>query len=130
MPKASAKVSSISVLPSCMRLSWRECPRLPRCGLENENSPETFAPGLRSQNRVSRGDTRLRVSASVMPYSFVEACTRGRVRLRLIQEPYQLLAPTRLLQLADGFRLDLANPLAGDFENVADLFQRIAVAVA
>src|SRR5205823_6037378 len=32
-----------------------------------------------------------------------EAGTRGRVRLRLIQETYQLLAPARLLQLADSF---------------------------
>src|SRR4051794_38885878 len=47
----------------------------------------------------------------------------------LIQEPHQLLAPAGLLELADGFGLDLADALAGDLEDVADLFQRIAVAV-
>src|SRR5262245_20833714 len=48
----------------------------------------------------------------------------------LIQKAHQLLAATRLLQLADGFGFDLADALAGDLEDVADFFQRVAVAVA
>src|SRR3954447_26848960 len=51
------------------------------------------------------------------------------VNRKLIQDPLQFLTAARLLQLADGFGLDLANPLAGDLEDVADFFQRVAVAV-
>ena len=50
--------------------------------------------------------------------------------LQLVEEPGQFLAAARLLQLADSLGLDLADALAGHLEDVADFFQRVAVAVA
>ena len=46
-----------------------------------------------------------------------------------IQEPNQLRAAAGLLELANGFGFDLADALAGHFEDVAHFFQRVAVAV-
>ena len=47
-----------------------------------------------------------------------------------IQKPGEFLAAGRSLQLADGLGLDLPNPLAGHLEDMADLFQRVAVTVS
>src|SRR5262245_43711705 len=49
---------------------------------------------------------------------------------RLIEEAHQLLAAAGLLELADGFGFDLADAFPRDLEDVADFFQRVAVAVA
>ncbi len=46
------------------------------------------------------------------------------------QEAFQLPAPHGVLQLANGLGFDLADALAGDLEDAADLFQRVGVAVA
>ena len=35
-----------------------------------------------------------------------------------------------MLELSDGFGFDLSDALAGDFEDAADLFERVGVAVA
>jgi hypothetical protein len=43
----------------------------------------------------------------------------------VVQEAPQLPAPARVLQLAQRLRLDLADPLAGHVELLADLFQRV-----
>src|SRR5690242_13656476 len=49
----------------------------------------------------------------------------NRLLLReLVEEPDQLLAAARLLQLAHSLGLDLANSLAGHFENVTDFLER------
>jgi hypothetical protein len=48
----------------------------------------------------------------------------------LIQETYEFLAATGLLQLANCLSLDLANSLARNLENVTDFFERIAITVA
>src|SRR5262245_17263296 len=58
------------------------------------------------------------------------AWQNGTFATVLIQKAHQLLAAAGLLELADGFGFDLADAFAGDFENVANLFQRVAVAVA
>src|SRR5688500_12062466 len=52
------------------------------------------------------------------------------VRHQTVQNPLELPAPHRVLQLADGFGLDLADAFPGDLEDAADLFQRVGVAVA
>ena len=48
----------------------------------------------------------------------------------LIQKPDEFLAAAGLLEFADGFGLDLPNPLASHFENVTYFLQSVAVAVA
>src|SRR5688500_2697274 len=55
---------------------------------------------------------------------------RGLPRDRARQEAFQLARPDRVLQLADGLCLDLANALARHLEDAADLFERVGVAVA
>src|SRR5438093_3193393 len=59
-------------------------------------------------------------------------CTGGRVRLdpRPFQEGLELPAPTRMPQLAQRLRLDLADALAGDGEVLAHFLQRVLRAVA
>src|SRR4030042_3033579 len=51
-------------------------------------------------------------------------------RRLLVEEPDQLLAAGGRLELSDGLGLDLADSLAGDLEDVANLFERVAVPVA
>ena len=46
------------------------------------------------------------------------------------RKPFELAGADRVLQLADGFGLDLADALAGDLEDAADFFERVGVAVA
>ena len=48
----------------------------------------------------------------------------------LVEEADEVLAAAGLLQLADGLGLDLADTFAGHLEDVAHLFQGVAVAVA
>src|SRR3954464_2653523 len=47
-----------------------------------------------------------------------------------LEEPLELPAPDGMLQLADRLGLDLADPLAGDLEDPAHLFEGVGVAVA
>ncbi len=47
-----------------------------------------------------------------------------------VEEAFELAGADRVLELADGLGLDLADALAGDFEDLADLFERVGVAVA
>src|SRR5262245_43268696 len=54
---------------------------------------------------------------------------RGDRQLGPIEKADQVLGVRRLLQLADGLGLDLANPLAGDREDLPDLFQRVGISV-
>ena len=54
----------------------------------------------------------------------VEACVTC-----LVQEADEVLAAAGLLQLADCFRLNLANAFASHFEDVADFFQCVAVTI-
>src|ERR1700758_3793858 len=56
----------------------------------------------------------------------------GRKRLRRspLEERAQLAASRRMTQLAQRFRLDLADALAGDGEALADLLERVLAAVA
>src|SRR5207249_7062895 len=53
----------------------------------------------------------------------------AKLTRQLLQKPFEMHAANRVLQLADSFRLDLANALASDLEDAADLFQRVGVAV-
>src|SRR5262245_12214270 len=48
---------------------------------------------------------------------------------QLLQKAFQMNAADRVLQLADGFGLDLSHALARDLEDAANLFQRVGVAV-
>ena len=48
----------------------------------------------------------------------------------LVEEPDEFLASGRLLELADGLGFDLANTLSGDLEDMADLFEGVAISVA
>src|SRR5690242_9055011 len=50
--------------------------------------------------------------------------------MTLVEEPNQFATAARLLQLANCLRLDLANALPGNLENMTDFFQRVAVTVA
>src|SRR5207244_1824737 len=45
------------------------------------------------------------------------------------EKTFELLAAHRVLQLADGLGFDLPDPLAGDLEDTAHLFERVGVAV-
>src|SRR5438067_513295 len=45
-----------------------------------------------------------------------------------VEEPFQLAAADRVLQLPYRFGLDLPHPLAGHLEDAADLLQRVRVA--
>src|SRR5207248_8667790 len=47
-----------------------------------------------------------------------------------LEEPLELPAPDGMLQLSDRLGLDLADPLAGDLEDPAHLFEGVGVAVA
>src|SRR5262245_49967515 len=47
-----------------------------------------------------------------------------------LQKRLELLGPRRVAELAQRLRLDLADPLAGDVERPADLFQGVLGAVA
>src|SRR3954447_3936185 len=80
---------------------------MPPLGMTKRKQPGAFAPGWRLINFV----------ADLPPGGGVE-------------EAFELPAADRVLQLADGLRLDLADALAGDLENPADLFERVGVAVA
>src|SRR3989304_1544754 len=55
---------------------------------------------------------------------------QAEARPTLIQEADQFRAAAGLLEFADGFGFDLADPLAGDLEDVADLLEGVAVALA
>src|SRR6476660_7802963 len=46
------------------------------------------------------------------------------------QKTFQLSRSNRVLELSDRLGFDLANALAGDFEDSADFFERVCVAVA
>ena len=46
------------------------------------------------------------------------------------QKALELSCSDGMLELADRFGFDLADSLAGHFENAADLFERVGVAVA
>ncbi len=48
----------------------------------------------------------------------------------MVQEAFEFSGADGVLELADGLGLDLADALAGDFEDAADLFERVGVAVA
>jgi len=48
----------------------------------------------------------------------------------VVQESFQFSGADGVLELADGLGLDLADALARDFEDAADLFERVGVAVA
>ena len=48
----------------------------------------------------------------------------------MVQESFQFSGADGVLELADGLGLDLADALARDFEDAADLFERVGVAVA
>src|SRR5262245_44659705 len=47
-----------------------------------------------------------------------------------VEEPFELPAADRVLEFADGLGLDLPDPLAGDLEDAADLFEGVGVPVA
>src|SRR4029077_832321 len=47
-----------------------------------------------------------------------------------LQKRFQLLGPRRVAELPERLRLDLSDPLAGDVEGAADLFQGVLRAVA
>ena len=53
----------------------------------------------------------------------------GYIEAGLIEESDEFLAAAWLLQLTNGFGLDLTNTFAGHFKNVTDFFQRVAVTV-
>ena len=46
-----------------------------------------------------------------------------------VEKALELLAPHRVLQLADGLGFDLADAFAGHFEDAAHLFQGVGVTV-
>ena len=48
--------------------------------------------------------------------------TRGISRGLVVHETFELSGSDRVLELADGLGFDLADTLAGDFENSPDLF--------
>lgn len=52
-----------------------------------------------------------------------------RMSARLVEESNQLLAAARLLQLANCFGFDLTDTFTGNFKNMANFFQSIAVTV-
>ena len=48
----------------------------------------------------------------------------------VVEEAFELAGTDRVLKFPDGLGLDLADTFAGDFENPADFFERVRVAVA
>src|SRR6185295_9124658 len=77
------------------------------------------------------GNAPVSLVGQAMPDEWIfSICVRLSLTYRLIQEPNQFATAARLLQLTDRLGFDLADALAGHFENVTDFFQRVAVAVA
>lgn len=90
-----------------------------------KKEPEQPLPGLLNQ------PTSVPKYLSLFPSTRIHALLQiNLVRvLEEINKPPKFLTTTRLLQLSDCFRFNLPDTLAGHLKNVADLLERIAVAV-
>src|SRR5215218_6078707 len=74
---------------------------------------------------VKHMDMRRRMLAPVYLHNRRRSRSSARTIKSVIQKAPQLPRPRRVLELAQGLGLDLADALAGDRELLADLFQRM-----
>ena len=71
----------------------------------------------------------IKKAAGIGPTAWTGGCPGDSRLCGLRQEAGQVFAAIGMLQLRDRLGFDLPNPFAGDFEDAADLFERVGVAV-
>jgi len=120
-------------------IGWALAPRLVKFGLRAEGEMETSV-----QNRFLRfamlhiATVEMTMSDTLSAHSTRSAQTlpnglgmaSGASRAFVVYEAFQFAGADGVLELSDCFCLDLADSLAGDFEDSADFLQRVGVAVA
>lgn len=95
-------------------------PSMPRLGMST--TPKRFS---RACVEVASGNRQRVVALPGTPTYYSTVFFKASV-----QEADQFLAAAGLLQLADRLGFDLTDTLARDLEDVSDLFQGVAVAIA
>src|SRR5687768_9546055 len=85
-------------------------------------------PKATTARKTTAGATEGQNRKGFMALSVHPSALYPRLRCRL-QEPFQVPGSHWILQLLDRFGFDLSHAFAGDFEDAADFFERVRVAV-